>query len=376
MAALTLIQVRLALLVLAYRMRFIKTENWVIKGLPMLLSLLSTRGLCVLLLSIMSPPAYLLAQEASTNVNVLNYVHAKTALHFDRVAKRSGGVNKWSHVRVPIPLDQQRSRRMNRDTLYSSSIINISQGATLTMPDSGQRYMSAAVINEDHYINKIFHGAGKHTLNLDEFDSPFVLLIVRILVNADDAQDIEVANQLQDSLVIQSASSAAYSQPNYDRASLDAVTKPLIELAASLPDVIHTFGTEKQVNKVRHLLATAYGFGGLPESETFYLNVQPKLPVGAYSLTVKDVPVDGFWSISVYNQDGFFEANKYDVYSINNLSAKASADGSYTINFGGNPLYDNFIPIAEGWNYVVRMYRPRESIVNGTWTFPEIPTSK
>ncbi len=367
---------RLVPLVLAYRMRFSKTVNWVIKGLAMRLSLLSTKVLCIVLMSIMSPSAHLLAQETSIDVNVLNYVHAKTALHFDRVIKRSGGVNKWSHVRVPIPLDQQRSRRMNRDTLYSSSIIDISQGATLTMPDSGQRYMSATVINEHHFINKIFHGPGKHTLSLEEFDSPFVVLTVRILVNADDAQDIKIANELQDLLFIQSASDNAYSHPNYDRASLDAVTKPLIELAAGLPDVINTFGAEQQVDKVRHLLATAYGFGGLPESETFYLNVQPKLPVGAYSLIVKDVPVDGFWSISVYNQDGFFESNEYDVYSVNSLTAKASADGSFTINFGGNPQNDNFIPITEGWNYVVRMYRPNESIIDGTWTFPGISTPK
>jgi hypothetical protein len=191
-------------------------------------------------------------------------------------------------------------------------------------------------------------------------------------MNASDKQDIKIANQLQDLLVIESSSAKAYSHANYDRSSLDAVTQHLIKLAAGLPDVRHTFGTKTKVDKVRHLLATAYGFGGLPESETFYLNRQPNLPVGAYSLTVKDVPVEGFWSISVYNEDGFFESNEYDSYSVNNLTAKARADGSYTINFGGNPDNDNFIPIPEGWNYVVRMYRPSFSIINGTWKFPEI----
>ena len=33
------------------------------------------------------------AQGSSTQVNVLNYVQAKTALHFNRVVKRSGSVN-------------------------------------------------------------------------------------------------------------------------------------------------------------------------------------------------------------------------------------------------------------------------------------------
>ena len=312
------------------------------------------------------------AQEADTQVNVLNYVKAKSALHFNRVLKRSGSVNRWGHVRQPIPLDQQGSRRMNRDTLYSSAVIDISQGASFSMPDAKGRYMSATVINQDHYINKIFHGPGEHTLTLDEFDTPFVLLTIRILVNASDPVDIKIANKLQDSLAVQSNSANPFVSANYDSKSLKETTQYLAKLAAGLPDVINTFGTKERVNKVRHLLATAYGWGGLPEFETVYLNVQPTLPIGAYSLTVRDVPVDGFWSISVYNKQGFFEPNEYNAYSVNNLTAKVSEDGSYTVHFGGEPNKDNFLPITADWNYVVRMYRPREEITSGSWTFPSI----
>jgi hypothetical protein len=312
------------------------------------------------------------AQGVSTQVNVLNYVQAKTALHFNRVVKRSGSVNSWGHVRQPIPLDQQRVRRINRDTLYSSAVIDISQGASFTMPDSKGRYMSAAVVNQDHYINKIFHGPGEHILTLDEFDTTFVLLTIRILVNAADPVDIKTANRLQDLLTIQSHSAKSFISENYDSESLEATTQDLVKLAASIPDVINTYGTKEQVNKVRHLLATAYGWGGLPESETVYMNVQPQLPIGAYSLNVRDVPVDGFWSISVYNKQGFFEPNEYNAYSVNNLTAKAGEDGSYTIHFGGDPNKNNFLPTTDGWNYVVRMYRPREEITSGSWTFPSI----
>jgi hypothetical protein len=312
------------------------------------------------------------AQEPSKEVNVLNYVRAKTAFHFDRVLMRSGSINSLGHVRQPIPLDQQNSRRMNRDTLYSSAVIDISQGASFSMPDSGGRYMSAAIINQDHYINKIFHGPGEHTLTLDEFDTPFVLLVIRILVNANDPADIKIANNLQDLLTVKSQSAEAFIHDNYDNESLKSTTQTLIKLQAGLPDVINTFGSRGQVNKVRHLIATAYGWGGLPESETFYLNVQPQLPIGAYSLTVRDVPVDGFWSISVYNKEGFFEPNEYNSYSINNLTAKASDDGSFTIHFGGDPDKHNYLHITEGWNYDVRMYRPRTEITLGSWTFPSL----
>ena len=52
------------------------------------------------------------------------------------------GVNKWLHIRQPTQLDQQNVIRMNRDTLYSSVLVDISKGANFTMPDSGKRYMS------------------------------------------------------------------------------------------------------------------------------------------------------------------------------------------------------------------------------------------
>ena len=47
---------------------------------------------------------------------------------------------------------------MNRDTLYSSAVVDISEGATLTLPDTAGRYLSAMVVNRDHYVNAVLHG--------------------------------------------------------------------------------------------------------------------------------------------------------------------------------------------------------------------------
>jgi hypothetical protein len=105
-----------------------------------------------------------------------------------------------------------------------------------------------------------------------------------------------------------------------------------------------------------------------------YLNVTPSKNDGAtvYRLTVKDVPVDGFWSISVYNADGYFQKNQYDAYTLNNITAKKSADGSVAIQFGGcDGTIPNCLPTVPGWNYMVRLYRPRAEILNGRWQFRE-----
>ena len=72
----------------------------------------------------------------------------------------------------------------------------------------------------------------------------------------------------------------------------------------------------------------------------------------------------------VYDDKGMFTVNEYDAYSYNSVTAKRNEDGSVTIHFGGDPGQDNFLPIVPGWNYIVRMYQPREEILEGTWTFP------
>ena len=133
------------------------------------------------------------------------------------------------------------------------------------------------------------------------------------------------------------------------------------------------FGKQDEVDPVRRLIGTAMGWGGNPEKEASTSTSRRTGNDGktVYRLTVKDVPVDGFWSISVYNAEGYFEPNKDNAYSLNNITAKKEADGSVVVQFGGCEGNVAELPaITSGWNYLVRLYRPRQEILNGTWTFP------
>ena len=85
----------------------------------------------------------------------------------------------------------------------------------------------------------------------------------------------------------------------------------------------------------------------------------------------RDVPVQGFWSVTVYNKDGFFEPNALNAYSVNDVTAQRNDDGSVTIHFGGDAGASNYLPITPGWNYVVRMYLPGWQIIEGDWSPPE-----
>ena len=108
-------------------------------------------------------------------------------------------------------------------------------------------------------------------------------------------------------------------------------------LATTVTDTSKAFGTEDQVDPVQRLIGAASAWGGNPPKDATYLNFVPEKNDGKtiYKMTVKDVPVDGFWSISLYNAQGYFQKNDFNAYSLNNITSKKSADGSVVIQFGG-----------------------------------------
>ncbi len=312
--------------------------------------------------------------QTSVPVTAENFNRAETDLYFGAIVKKDG-FGKFEHDREPTPIDQQTVIRMNRDTLYSGAVFDLDAGpATITLPDAGARFMSMQLINEDEYSPAVVY-KGSYTLTREKIGTRYVLAAVRTLVlKPDDPKDMEEVHKLQDSIKVDQAKPGKFEVPHWDLECQNKVRAALLVLGATLPDSKRTFGTKDQVDPVRFLIGSAMAWGGNPEKEATYINVTPRQNDGKtiHKLNVKDVPVDGFWSIILYNAKGYFEKNDRNAYSVNNLTAKKDADGSVTVQFGGcdgNVL--NCLPIMPGWNYIVRLYRPRPAILSGEWKFPE-----
>lgn len=303
-------------------------------------------------------------------VNVLNFNRAETDLMFSRLASNHG-VGNWNHTYEVTPLDDQPIIRQNRDTLYSVSIIDVRNDVTLTLPDTGNRYISAFVINQDHYGQAIIRKPGDHVLTREFVGTDYAGIIMRILVDPAEAEDVAAVNRLQDSLHIGGGGTGTYPMPDYDEQSHTDTRNSILALARGVSKYDRAFGTRAEVDPIMHLLGTASGWGGLPEYEATYIGADENLPVDEYRLRLKDVPVDAFWSVSLYNAAGYFEENALGVNSINSLTAFLDDDGGATIRFGveldGTP---NALPIMPGWNYVLRLYRPHPSVLDGSWTAP------
>jgi hypothetical protein len=302
-----------------------------------------------------------------------NFVRAETDMYFAQFAQR-GGFGKFNHAR-DLPLGENTGVRPNRDTLYSLAVFDLEAGpVTITLPDAGKRFMTMMIVDQDHYVPKVAYGKGTHTLDRRTIGTRYVFAAIRILVDPADPQDVKQAHALQDAVKVTQKSSGTLETPIWDPESQKKVREALLVLNETLPDLRRAGGRRGEVDPVRHLIATASAWGLNPEKDAIYLTVTPTRNDGTtvYRLNVKDVPVDGFWSVTVYDERGLILKNSLDAYSLNNITAKKGADGAVAIQLGGcDGKIPNCLPVMKGWNYMVRLYRPRAEILNGAWAFPE-----
>jgi len=313
------------------------------------------------------------AAEESIPVNALNFVRAETDSYMALFVAQGYFAN-FSHIRIPTPIAEQDVIRMNRDTLYSGAVFDLTSPVTIKMPDNEGRFQSMLIVNQDHYVVGVEHEGGDYTFSKDEAGTRYIVAIIRTFMDSTNPTDIAKANRLQDAITFEQADIGSFDVPAWGRASLDRTRGLLNALTADLPgDLTGAFGAKDEVNPILHFILTGSGWGGNPPSAAVYRTVVPAQNDGTTSqaVTIKDVPVDGFWSITVYNEDGYMQSNDLDAYSINNVTGERNGDGSVTVHFGDcEDGRVNCLPITPGWNCVVRLYHPRTEILDGSWIFP------
>jgi hypothetical protein len=305
-------------------------------------------------------------------VTVHNFVRAETDMYFAK-SVADGAFGKLVHNRAPIAIDAQTVVRSNRDTLYSMGVFDLAGGpVTIALPDVGRRFMSMQVLSQDHYTLEVVYGPAERTYDQGQAGTRYLFLIIRTLADPNDAADVKAANAAQDAIVLSQPATGAFEIPTWDPVSQGKIRDALAVLGAS-GGLTKAFGKPEEVDPIDRLIGAAIGWGGNPPEAASYDSIQPTRNDGetVHALIVKDVPVDGFWSLSVYNAEGFFEPSAQGGYSLNNLTATPEADGSFRVQFGGcGSDVANCLAIMLGWNYTIRLYRPRKAILDGSWTFP------
>lgn len=305
------------------------------------------------------------------------FIRAETDNMYAAMIENAGGTNKFFHFRSPTPLDKQTVIRMNRDVLYSGGVFDGEQMITIhfpAMPDD--RYASVYVIDNDHYVVDIIHEPGIHKV---KGETRFLYIIIRVQVKDPfDKEEIGMINSLQDKFIVTSETEAEFPGFHWDRASLDAQRTIYEEESKSYSSWAGMMGPRGKVNEKTRHIAAASAWGLLPEDEATYMNYKHNTASAdeCYSATYQVPDNKGFWSITVYGEDGFMKSNNN---LVNESNVILNSDGTFTAHFGSEAVCgktDNRVDTTDNWNFLFRIYRPGESVLKGNYALPEVVEAK
>ena len=287
------------------------------------------------------------------------------------IAQGRAAVNEFAHNRKLTPTDDQIVVRMNRDSYYSFAVVDVSAGASITIPPLPEgKYVSVQPVTMDHRIQPMSYGSG--TFELATHYGTHMYLIIRLDSTLSEAD----ANAIQDDMVINAASAQPFSAEPVNKESFDAVE---LSLRQKLPDLVKTFGPNL-VNGMftaptddsrglydfdKYTVGAAVGWGGAQLADNLYES-SPNFPAeGCYSATFEDPDNGAFWSFTVYDENGFMFD---DVAHMSSDIATANEDGTYTVSMGCGADAPNNLPIINDtgvFNFIVRHYIPSERVKFG-----------
>lgn len=288
-------------------------------------------------------------------VTLENYEVAESDLAFYNITKLVG-MNTFFHFPTgAFDLNNQTVVRMNRDTYYSSAVIDTTQGASITIPETNGRYLSVMVVQNDHYIDQVFLEPGTHEITSE---TEFAMVAMRIRTNQSDPNDDATIAALRAGVKLQVGGNGTHVKPNYDMEELVALRDELTVEGTKLGTLMGMQGAHGKIEPRMHLYGTAIGWGLLPDAQAQYLGSPKFKNDGCYMASYSAPPFrePGFFSITIYDADGW-------IYSedgiLNEFNMKLEEDGSFDAYFGDCGDVDNHLPTVDGWNYILRIYEPK-----------------
>jgi hypothetical protein len=138
---------------------------------------------------------------------------------------------------------------------------------------------------------------------------------------------------------------------------------------------------------LKRAIVAQLGLGAnLPEDAIYPLNLgdeagRPLDGVNRYSITFEKgaaPPVEAFWSITLYDPDGFQVANSLNRFAVSSwMPFKYGSDGSLTLYFQnespGKNKEANWLPAPKGpFNLTMRLYAPKNEALTGRWNPPPV----
>ena len=307
------------------------------------------------------------ASPADFGVTDYAYKVSETDFNIKRSLAKAP-VNEWAHQDNVNNVATQQVIRENQDVIYSSAVVDVSEGATISVP-AGETYHIIEIIDMQNYIVDVVYSGESVTITPENTTyGDYVYLNMRIRKYPEDQGGLEATLAQQRAAVIDAPSARPYESPDIvlDLERMEEIRAALIVdvQAGKLPDTTRAQGTPYDTDPQAHLYATAYGWGGLSVAHAAYLPIErnnTKIENGnalpsRFTFTPPEINYErgGFWSITTYNEEGWLAKDKA---AISNTEATRNADGSYTINFN-NPDAPNNLTTPVPFTALLRVYVP------------------
>jgi hypothetical protein len=313
-----------------------------------------------LMMSCQSPKSNKSEEKETTETSPIivtqdNFPQAYTNMRMSAILTKTGGVNKF--FTMPVPPSEPAKQfvvRMNRDTPYSVSIIDMSSDNVYVTIPKTNRYVTIQVVDENHETQPMIYGSGRHKITAK---TDYAFVIVRAL-----------DGDIRENLVIEAGSANPFIVKKWDMETFEAIDKAGNIDFSDGYDQSKAFGNkESGQTAYMNYVGAAGGWGGAMVEDNIYQTSSYLEADGCYEMTFLDPNDKYFWSATVYNGDGRMFNDIANISS--EMNPVKNKDGSYTIRFGckGQP---NNIPIVEGnttgkFNVLMRHYGPSEEVSNG-----------
>ena len=311
-------------------------------------------------------PGYDVTTPADFGVPEYVYKISESDFNFKRSLAKAP-VNEWAYQSDLSRVKTQQVIRENQDGIYASAVVDISEGATFSIP-KGNHYQIIQVIDMQNYVAGVAYAGETITITPEDVTyGDHVYLNMRVPILPKDKGGIKETLRLQKLATISAKSAKPYKTPDFvlPLKKTEEIRAALIKdvKGGALTHTRFVNGTPYTSRPQDHLYGTAYGWGGLglPDAAYWPFTNNSKIEDGKIqpshaTFTPPDIQEErgGFWSVTIYNEEGWLAK---DISAISNTQAQANQDGTYTIHFN-SPGKKNNLETSVPFTALFRFYLP------------------
>lgn len=150
---------------------------------------------------------------ADFNVSDFAYKVSETDFNINRSLAKAP-INEWAHQEDVSYVKTQQVIRENQDVIYSSAVVDVSQGAIISLP-KGKTYQVIQILDMQNYTVKTVYPGESIALTTDNLTyGNYVYLNMRTRKNSLDQAGLDDAHKRQRAALIQAKSSIPYTSPD------------------------------------------------------------------------------------------------------------------------------------------------------------------